>query len=262
MPYTIEKNKNLHVSKKHMDCDTEICNIAAPLPNKSFVMAIVGSSGSGKTVLALNLLSKRPKKNGLHTSYHKQFNHVIICSPSLASSSDKGNPLKDHIKDNPEKVFEEFDHEFLDFIEEFCTVAATEKENTLIMIDDSGALLKKAGLESRLSYFCQRRRHMRASVILIMQKFKQIPPNIRSSCITHLALFKCQNMKELESVWLELMHIPKKTLLDFSNFVWDKKHSFLFVDLSLQNSHKYEFYRNYDKINIEPYTKNDDSKLE
>jgi hypothetical protein len=45
--------------------------------------------------------------------------------------------------------------------------------------------------------------------------------------------------------------IDKKQLLDFQKFVYDKKHNFLFVDMSLANSNKFLFYKNYDLINFD-----------
>lgn len=243
--YSVEKNPNLKVKKKDMTCDNSIVNIAPPLPNSSHMMCFVGSPGSGKTTAMLNLISKSQKKNGYKTSYHKAFEHVFICSPSLHTIKD--SPFKKHPE---EKIYTDFDWDFLSDIEKFTEMASEDNQNSLIILDDIGSMLKNAGLERRFSYLCQRRRHKRLSIWLLMQRFTQIPKTIRASCITHMVIFKAQNQKEIQQIWEEMLPIKKDQLLDFQNYVWNKKHNFLFVDLSLSNSDRFEFYKNFDHINF------------
>ncbi|MGI9358412.1 MAG: ATPase/DNA packaging protein [Paracoccaceae bacterium] len=246
MPYSVEKNPNLKISKKAMSCDDNIVeNLSPPLSPVSHMYLFCGAPGSGKTTAMLNLISKRKKYNGFKTSYYKAYEHVFLCSPSLHTIKD--SPFKDHPE---EKVYTEFDDQFLDDIEAFCSLAADECQNTLIILDDVGSMLKNAGLERRFSYLCQRRRHLHLSIWLLMQRYTQVPKNIRASCITHLFLFRPQNMKELQQVHEELLPIKKEEVLGFLKYIWNVKYGFLFVDMSLANSNTFEFYRNFDRISF------------
>ena len=148
---------------------------------------------------------------------------------------------------------DEFNFEFLNDISEFTTMAAGDCQNTLIILDDIGSQLKNAGLERKFAQLCQTRRHRNLSIWLLMQRFTQIPKTIRASCLTHIWIFRPQNQLELKQIFDEMLSgaIDKKQLLDFQKFVYDKKHNFLFVDMSLVHSNKFLFYKNYDLINFD-----------
>ena len=83
----------------------------------------------------------------------------------------------------------------------------------------------------------------------MVQKFRDLPTGIRNN-LTHLALFRPVNQKELEAVHEELLPITKKDLPSFVDFVYSKKFNFLFVDMSLQESPGFVFYKNFDLINF------------
>ena len=83
----------------------------------------------------------------------------------------------------------------------------------------------------------------------VVQKFRDLPTGIRNN-LTHLALFRPVNQKELDAVHEELLPIEKKNLKSFVDFVFSKKFNFLFVDMSLQDSASFVFYKNFDLINF------------
>ena len=247
--YSIEKNPNLKVEKKEMSCDGKIANISPPLSSVSHMYVFCGAPGSGKTNAMLNLISKSKPKNGFKTSYFKAFEHVFIVSPSLHTI--KNSPFKDHPE---EKIYDEFNHEFLNDIDEFTTMTAADCQSTLIILDDIGSQLKNGGaLERKFAQICQTRRHRFLSIWILQQRYLQLPKAIRASSLTHIFLFKPQNQLELKQIFDEMLSgaIDKKQLLDFQKFVYDKKHNFLFVDMSLANSNKFLFYKNYDLINFD-----------
>jgi septin family protein len=191
MSYSSEPNPYLQAQKVDMKVDGLLAeNIADPLPNISFNLILTGASGSGKTNLLYSLLNTS-KSNGVRTGYKKVFNHVIICSPSLASA--KNDIFRDHPE---EKKFETFDLTFLKFVSDLTEIASTNDETTLIILDDVGSQLrKKMILEKTLVSMLQNRRHRRLSCIMLVQQFKNLPTGIRSN-LSHAAIFRLINIEE------------------------------------------------------------------
>ena len=242
MDFEVVENDKLFVHKTEMTCDNDFCNIPDPLPKKSHTMLFVGKSGSGKTSLMVSLLASRKKNNNLQ-SYKKQFNHVIICSPSLSTL--KNNIFKDL---SPAKKFTEFDEDLLDFVDDFTQETAELEETTLLILDDVGSQLrKKQSLEKLLVSLLQNRRHRYLSCWILVQKFRDLPTGVRNNS-THMALFRPVNSRETTAIHEELLPIKKDKLNDFMDFVFDKKYNFLFVDMSLQAASGFKFYKNFDEI--------------
>ncbi len=246
MRYDVIENTDLNIEKVEMKCDGEIAKgLCKPLPNKSFAFVLCGKSGSGKTNLAISLLKGKKSKDGKRKGYFKTFNHIIVCSPTLQSL--QNNIFKDHPE---EKMFEDFDNEFIDFVTSFTDAASENNETTLLYLDDIGSQLRRyAYLEKALVSLLQNRRHRKLSCLLVVQKFRDLPTGIRNN-LTHLALFRPVNQKELEAVHEELLPIEKKNLPSFVDFVFSKKYNFLFVDMSLQEAPGFVFYKNFDLINF------------
>ena len=62
-------------------------------------------------------------------------------------------------------------------------------------------------------------------------------------------MFRPTNNKELEAL-MGLLPIPKNSFKDLIEFVFDKKYSFLFLDLSLKKSNTFRYFKNFDRILI------------
>ena len=103
-------------------------------------------------------------------------------------------------------------------------------------------------LKKHIMQLAFNRRHRRLSMITTVQSYKNLPVGLRTSA-SHLVLWRPVNQKELISVWEEVLGpIEKKDLNKFIDWVFDKKHNFLFVDMSLLFSSKFIFYKNWERI--------------
>jgi hypothetical protein len=243
MPFETIPNHALKIHNCKMKCDERIAEgIPAPLPSHSFCMCICGVPGSGKTVF-INSLVGAKKRKGIPQGYKRVFHHVIICSPSRSSL------VNDIYKDLDEnKKHDQFDDDFLDFLTEFTDESSEEEETTLCILDDVASQLKRSqSIQRRLAYLIQNRRHRYLSFMISVQYYKNLPLPIRSA-LTHLVLFRPANKKELDHVSDELLPIPKSQVNDLISFIYDAKHNFMYVDMSLRDSSKYEFYKNFDLI--------------
>ncbi len=244
--YQIEVNPTMKNKKVEMNCDELMCDCMNPSIEslaKSFNMILVGRPGSGKSNFIVNLL-KGSKRDGERRGLKKMFHNIIVCSPSIAS-------LKKNIFKNldEEKMFEDFDMNFIEFVKDLTEIESEQGFNTLIICDDVGIQLRKdARVEKAYLQLAFNRRHRKLSMITTVQSYKNLPVGLRTTA-SHLVLWRPVNQKELIAIWEEVLGpIERKELNNFIEFLFSKKHNFLFVDMSLLLSNKFVFYKNWNKI--------------
>ena len=239
--YSTEKSKNdINIKKIPTNIDDKLAdNINKLLPSKHHVTAFVGSSGSGKTNTMVNLLSSKRKK-GIRNGYRRVYDKIIIVSPTLTS-------LKNNIFENlpTNQKFNRLDAEVLEDISDF--IEEHDDKNKLIVFDDVGSQLKN--FDTQIGLLIQKYRHDKCSYWFISQKWKDLNIKIRLQ-LTHLFLFRPKNNFESLSIADEILSVPRKDVQNFIDFVFDKKYQFLYVDMSLQNSNKFLYYKGFDLINF------------
>ena len=243
MKLTSEKPRHeIDVSRVPMNCDDDLASDMNPvLVNKNHIALFVGKSKSGKTNLAINLIT-RNKKGGIRNGYKRVYDDIIVVSPSMASSKD--NPFHDIAE---EKKFDTLDEDTMEFIEAFTESNAAECRNTLIFLDDVGSSLKT--YDRQLSLLTQKHRHLRTTFWVVAQKYNNIPTSIRANASV-MYLFRPISMKELESIHSELLPFGRKELTQFIEYVFDRKYNFLYIDLSLEKSAQPIYYKRFDKISF------------
>ena len=252
--------------REHICKDIEIGNTAnnldqqlhkdlpSPLPNYSgFNMAIAGSSGSGKTTLMYSIMTKR-KKKGKRQSYRGVFDHIYIVSPTLGNKSMK----KDEFAKLPQhQIHRELKLETLAELSDTFDKNREEDEHSVLILDDVGSQLRKSqAIEKKLVQLCQNRRHLFLSVIFIIQKWKDLPTGIRNN-LSHAAFFRPKNNPEKEAIMMELFPFKKNETESIFDYVYEKdedkdRYSFLFVDMSLKKSSKYQYYKCFNHLELSP----------
>jgi len=223
-------DKRLKISKIDMTCDGKNNEIPKPLENYNFFSIIIGSPGSGKTNLWINLITKQRR------FYYKKFDKIWIFSKSL-------HTLKNEIKLPKEQVFDDLN------LLSLRNVLTETKQNyiedndfhTLIIFDDV-----INSIERNIKPFLDmiyNRRHSQISVILISQKFNKIPLELRSQCSSFF-LFKLTK-REFEDVYKDFITIDRKAFNSIINFIYDKKYNFMYYKRDTN-----EFYKNFNLISI------------
>ena len=239
----IKTKNDIEISSYKFDCDDIICpNIKYPLPNKTFKLAIIGKSGSGKTNLLRNLTEKLGKN----------------ISPSIKSMNKKPKLPEDRfyssLKDLPEIV---------------SRMSEDEMEGrTLLIMDDITNELKTSGIMGeQLKTIYQNNRHLgnpiltdegqveesgAMSSIILSQRTNNLPRFIRSQ-LTHIILFDCRSTKsEMMTIFEEFFHCDKEVFNEILRKVFDnpkEKYNFLFIDLGSSR-----VYKNFDTEFIVPKT--------
>ena len=212
-----------------------------PFPNKSFFWLICGKPGSGKTSLMLNALeSKNPNR-----VYRKVFDKIILVMPKNSRNSIKNNPLDDLPED---QLFENMGIDVINkvksFREEFNEEDKKKKRNRkqLLILDDVTAYLKDD--PKSLIELATNRRHLKLSIILLVQFIKAVPTLVRFQ-VTNVSFFKPSNNLDLEIIREEFVNLPIKEFKLLSQFVFEDAHDFLMID---KNSETY--YKNLQRINL------------
>jgi hypothetical protein len=228
---------NYSLKPVHFSVDDIISSkIKEPFPNTSFFWTIVGKAGSGKTSLLVNTM--------IHKEiYKKAFDKVILVQPKTSRASLNDN-IFEGLPDN--QIFEKLDFNVVDRIEmirkDFDKQNETKKKNRnmLLILDDVTASLRDN--EDVLIQLTTNRRHLKLSIVLLVQFLMSIPRPIRLQ-ITHITVFKPSNEIEGNIIRDEFANLPSKDFKKLTRFVWRDSHDFLFID---KQSEKY--YKNLQQI--------------
>jgi hypothetical protein len=134
--FRIETQSKLQLRAPEFVCDKPIHKqVEPPLPNCPFLMAIIGSAGSVKTSMMLNLLTS-------YQAYMKAFHTVHIVMPSHSVALLKKNVFKNH-----PRMHDELTWSVLDGILESVKENVEEKYNSFLILDDLTVSLKDKGLQ-------------------------------------------------------------------------------------------------------------------
>ncbi len=183
MPKKSQK-ENVDLTITNFDHDDEQCkyiNKSKFLPQQCFRWLIVGASGSGKTVLALNAISKM-------LVFDKLF--IIAKHPEQG----KLKKLVDAINEAGRSQ-DLFLGETVDDIPEFETFQ--KNKQNLILLDD--LVLED---QTRIADLMVRGRHRSISIIYLTQSYYRVPRIIRLQC-TDYSLFE-MNKKEQNLVYQDI----------------------------------------------------------
>lgn len=264
--FSLDKaNYNLPIVKFNAD-ECLGNHIKEPFPNYSFFWMIVGKPGSGKTSLLINSLTCK----GENRIYHKVFDKITLVMPPNSEKSIQNNPFADmkpdqkfanwgqDVVDRIVSIRKSFDEEIepvnndsgilTDYINKLKEEEKSTKKKKgrqkrqLLIIDDVTAYLKDD--PSLLIELGTNRRHLKLSIVLMVQFLRSVPLPVRSQ-VTHLTLFKPANEKETELLKDEYVNMKKNLFDDLTRWVWETKHDYLMIDKD--NS---LYYKNLQKINF------------
>ena len=109
-------------------------------------------------------------------------------------------------------------------------------EKILFILDDVVNDMKLKGVQLELTKMLMNRRHLAGSggstaFILTTQVYNKIPAPIRKTA-TQIVIYSTKNMTELNTIFDELILIPKKDFYEILKYCFDKKHNFLYIDVN------------------------------
>lgn len=238
----IEYDKKITITGQKFSCDDVDDTIPAPLPQKGgFAMLIVGKPGMGKTSLILSLVCKSGK------AFNRKFDRVYVWSPSLITM--EGDPFE-MIPDD-----QKFGEATMDNISEVLEDIKESGDKVLFIFDDVIADIRgtgKGAIENLLQKIFFNRRHLAGaggsvSIIATSQTYNKIDPKLRKTA-SQLIFYCNRQKKETESIFEEMILIPKKEYLDSLRYIYDKKHNFMYIDTT-QSENKM-IHKNFNQLEI------------
>tara|TARA_R100000935_G_scaffold14_1_gene92 strand:+ start:641 stop:1450 length:810 start_codon:yes stop_codon:yes gene_type:complete len=245
-------NKELKVNKVDMVCDKTIKDskgksIIPPLMDTSHFYIISGASGSGKTNLLINLLksNKQTKDKKHKISYRKMFDKIIFVSPSSQTISD--SPLE---KIDDSQKFTELSEDVFEMVDDISEEAIEENTHNLLILDDVSSQLRTKENERKLNQIIKNRRHKNLSIWIIGHRIVDFGTGLRTNA-SMIYVFAPKTNKEIETIQSEYMLMPKKEAEEIFKVTFKTRYDFLLIDTSLRNSAKFEFYRNFNKLEFE-----------
>lgn len=226
-----EKNHNINLELPSFKCDSPLGEVPPPLPFQHFFWCFSGTPGSGKTSQAISLLQTK----GKNKAYRGVFSNIIVFMPQTSLNSMSNNIFKSLDKD---KKYSTLDPESLEKAIEIIQAYAEDELNSLLFIDDQAPFLKDPDIKQYLNMLVCNRRHYRLSIMLLTQSFLQVPLSPLRKCITHLTMFKPSNKREGMALFEELLFMPKEVYEKVIEYVFGKKHDFMFVDIAMSHIYK------------------------
>lgn len=224
-----------------------------PLPPKNFAMMLVGSPGSGKTNLMLQMLMSHPTKKNKNKPryYYGLFDRIELISPSMATLS--SSFLK---KLDDDRTHMKFSDELITDI--INSMYEGPNVNNLIVLDDC---IRDLSRSKNLSKVFLNRRHIThdenqkdednsdnasLSIIVTNQKYSLLPLEFRNS-LSDVIIFKCSNKNEINRIKDEIMFDLDSSTQDLLlEQAWSEPYSFLYVKPNKQLQDKY--YIKFDKV--------------
>jgi len=234
-----EPEKKIVLSKFDFSCDDVDDSIPKPLPQTlNFFMLIAGKPASGKTSLILNLIAKNNR------CYNKKFDKIYIFSPSLTTIKD--SPFDDIPED---QIFNELSVEKLLEVQEEIKDSG---EKILFILDDVVNDMKLKGVQVELTKMLMNRRHLAGAggstaFITTTQVYNKIPAPIRKTA-TQVVLYSTKNKTEINTIFDELILIPKEDFYSILRYCFDKRHNFIYIDVN--KSYDKMFHKCFNELNF------------
>jgi hypothetical protein len=229
--------------------DGDFFGVDENLPQKHFFLTIIGSRGSGKSVLTTNLLDQ---------FYVKNFDYIIVLCPTYNLNGDYKWLEK---RENPKHYFFDKTGEYKSIIEEIIKsqkdIILDKSENggrkncpnVLLIADDciNARIFHQHGVIEELAALG---RHLKISTVIISQSMTKVSRVIRLNS-DMIFLFPTVNMSETERFLEEYVYKrQKKYVLKAIEDIFSKEYNFISCK---RNDRELKEGADFKKIDLEKY---------
>lgn len=232
MSITVKKNKrhNLKLPKFLVDYVLKD-NVVEPfnyLVSGFQEILITGNAGTGKTSLLIGLLTDKK-------ALKRCWNHIIVVMPQTSRRSMKKDIFADL---DPSKQFEDLSR--VDLIYDMIRHHSDNEESTLIILDDQQSFLKDHHTAQVINHIASNRRHLRCTLIILLQTYNQIA--LKSRKLTNVLIAFKPSKKEWTNISEELIEYDEKTKEQLYKMMFphgeDNKHRWMLLDVASQRVYK------------------------
>lgn len=226
MSITKKRNEAPPLSKCEMVCDGGLHEKLNNFELTKFLNShetnlMIGRPASGKTSLLYSFF-KSPK------IFRKVFHNIYLFQPSHSRASMKDNIFS---KIPEEQCYEELNYDNLSSV--MSTIKDEDKKyNNCIIFDDMTAYLKNADVKQLLKELIFNRRHLRTTVIFLVQTWYSIEKDIRK-LFSNIFCFRVSK-QELSTIMDEVVESKAKYMNDIAKIVFDEPYKYLFINVNSQ----------------------------
>lgn len=226
MSITKKRNDAPSLSKCEMVCDGGLHEKLNNFELTKFLNShetnlMIGRPASGKTSLLYSFF-KSPKV------FRKVFHNIYLFQPSHSRASMKDNIFE---KIPQEQCYEELNYDNLQSV--MTTIKDEDKKyNNCIIFDDMTAYLKNGDVKQLLKELIFNRRHLRCTVIFLVQTWYSIEKDIRK-LFSNIFCFRVSK-QELSTIMDEVVESKAKYMNDIAKIVFDEPYKYLFINVNTQ----------------------------
>ena len=226
MNITIKKNESPNLQKCKMLCDDGLHPKLNDYELTKFLNShetnlMIGRPSSGKTSLLYSFF-KSPK------IFKKTFHNIYLFQPSHSRASMDDNIFE---KIPQEQCYEELNNENLSSVIDSIK-NEDKKYNNCIIFDDMTAYLKNGDVKKLLKELIFNRRHLRTTVIFLVQTWFSIEKDIRK-LFSNIFCFRVSK-QELATIMDEVVESKAKYMNEISKIVFNEPYKYLFINVNTQ----------------------------
>ena len=202
------------------------CMKKGMLPKFPFSMVISGRSGSGKTMVLLNMLTNKEMYKGY-------FHYIAVFSPTAGEFDDTYDVLKlpkeNFIKEFTPDTLNEIIQNRKKLIKQKGIEWVAKHSRVLLILDD--VIADRAFLASKeaITMFSLLR-HYLCSVIVLIQRYNKVPPVLRTQANATIIFPSARNEIEILKDELTPPQLTKKQFEQVIHHATSDKHSFLMIN--------------------------------
>jgi hypothetical protein len=202
------------------------CMKNGTLPRYPFSIMISGRSGSGKTNLLMNLLTKKEL-------YGNYFNFTIVYSPTAGSYDDTYKvlnlPKENFVKDFGKEELEQLIESRKSLIDAKGIAWVSKNSRVLIILDD--IIANRAFLESETALkLFSLLRHYLCSICVLVQSYTKLPRALRLNCNGVMVFPSLQSEVEVIKDECAPAGISKKEFEKVIDHCCEDQFSFLYIN--------------------------------
>lgn len=197
---------------------------------------VVGSMGSGKSTLVTSWCDR---------IFRGCFENIYVFIPESSRKSMSKDIFGEQLP--AENVFDELTVDNIADVYERLQENSKECENSLLIIDDFGSILKQKDIIYYLKRIVTKYRHLRCTIFLLQQNFFQLDKSLRE-VVSNIITFNA-GKSQLEKVFNEIVQLPRIDFEKIIDLAFQEPHDWILINLNKSK----KIYRNYDEIVVDKF---------
>ena len=224
-------NDKPKISKIKFSCDEKIhkkideFELSKDFLNQYNTTAFIGTQGSGKTSLLINIVK---------ILYKKCFHYIYVFMPKTSRNSLDKNIFDKNLP--KEQIYDELNEQNIYDLYEKIKINSSNNHKSLVIYDDVQKSLKNHRVLTSLKSIIANQRHLKVVNLILLQNFFALDKSLRE-LINNIILFKL-NKSQNEKIFNEIIETHKDKFDLIRKLVFNKSYTWLFINMKSQRMFK------------------------